>query len=424
MRRVLVVALVVVCALAGASAAFGAESFGGPGNGEPGEIFVAQPGSDGSVQLSVDCNPAASSTVRFTASGSAYGNEFGTFSESGSFTIGPQTTVNGPAGPNTGAVQSLAASFSTDAGGVSATGSKQLDPQLSGNGNCRPVSDAPAGCSGIVAVDATIPFTYSASFSTGDRERGSGLLRVSLTQLDCGGSAVVLGQFEQDFIDVQPSEPTTLVLDPAAAVNPVDLPHTVTATVEDATHAPVAGATVLFATSGAVVSSATCVSDANGQCSVTFPGARLPGLETITAYVDNNQNGAPDAGEPTAVATKTYVLPASTPGSAEGAGKVGRVTFAVAVKSDGRGVEGGCLVRDDTARVRVRCLDVQAYIQQGNHATLFGRAEVNGADATFRIDLTDNGNPGRGRDVFQIQTSTGYATGGLLTEGNIAIHHR
>ncbi|MDX6473104.1 MAG: hypothetical protein QOK22_1920 [Gaiellaceae bacterium] len=422
MRRLVLIVAVVLCAGASTPAALAAETFAGPGNGEPGEIFVAEssaPGTGDPIQLSVDCNPSGTSTVGFSASGSALANEFGTFEESGSFTFGPQLTVD-PFGPNTGPVQSLAADFSLDAGSVTATGTKTLDPDLSGTASCRPVPDAPAGCTGV-AVDATIPFTYQVSFSTGDRERGSGVLRVSLTQLDCGGVVSVVGQLEQDFVDVAASEPTQLFLDPVTAVNPVGAPHTVTATVEDARNAPVAGAVVNFTVTGAVAATETCASGADGTCSVTFPGAPLPGTAAIAAYVDANGNGAQDAGEATASATKVYALPASTVGKAEGGGRVGDVSFAFEAKSDARAAKGACVVTDASALVRIRCLDVVAYVQQGNHATFFGRADVDGVAATYRIDAVDNGDSGRGRDTFQIQTSTGYAAGGILTEGNVQV---
>ncbi len=47
---------------------------------------------------------------------------------------------------------------------------------------------------------------------------------------------------------------------------------------------------------------------------------------------------------------------------------------------------------------------------------------MNGAAATYRIDVDDLAEPGRGRDGFAIQTSGGYAAGGVLTNGNVQIH--
>src|SRR3712207_8749042 len=41
--------------------------------------------------------------------------------------------------------------------------------------------------------------------------------------------------------------------------------------------------------------------------------SELPGENIIKAYADTNENGTQDAGEPFDTATKTYVLPESTP---------------------------------------------------------------------------------------------------------------
>lgn len=73
--------------------------------------------------------------------------------------------------------------------------------------------------------------------------------------------------------------------------------------------------------------------------------------------------------------------------------------------------------------VKIKCLSVTALVQSGTHATFFGRAEVDGVQTDYRIDVDDLGEPGRGRDTFKIVTGTGYSAAGILDGGNIQIHN-
>jgi hypothetical protein len=70
----------------------------------------------------------------------------------------------------------------------------------------------------------------------------------------------------------------------------------------------------------------------------------------------------------------------------------------------------------------IKCLDVTSLIQSGTHATFFGNATVNNVAVTYRIDVDDLAEPGRGQDTFSIQMSSGYAAGGVLTGGNVQVH--
>jgi hypothetical protein len=86
------------------------------------------------------------------------------------------------------------------------------------------------------------------------------------------------------------------------------------------------------------------------------------------------------------------------------------------------GVMGTCTVVDKAANIKVKCTKVTAVVQSGNSATIFGEATVNGTATTFRIDFEDNAEPGKGSDIFKIQTGSGYSAGGTLTQGNIQVH--
>jgi hypothetical protein len=56
----------------------------------------------------------------------------------------------------------------------------------------------------------------------------------------------------------------------------------------------------------------------------------------------------------------------------------------------------------------------------GNDATILGSGTVGGSPVTFRVDVTDNGEPGTA-DTFAISISTGYSASGTLGGGNIQV---
>jgi hypothetical protein len=62
-----------------------------------------------------------------------------------------------------------------------------------------------------------------------------------------------------------------------------------------------------------VTASGQCTTGPTGECSFTYSGPPLPGAGTITAFADTDNDGTQDVGEPSGGATKTWVLPASTP---------------------------------------------------------------------------------------------------------------
>ena len=83
------------------------------------------------------------------------------------------------------------------------------------------------------------------------------------------------------------------------------------------------------------------------------------------------------------------------------------------------GLNGRCNVVDNVADVMVKCLDVTAIVQSANAVTILGNATANGATTTYRIDAVDNAEPGQGRDVFTIETASGYSRSGVLSAGNV-----
>jgi hypothetical protein len=62
--------------------------------------------------------------------------------------------------------------------------------------------------------------------------------------------------------------------------------------------------------------------------------------------------------------------------------------------------------------------------QDRTQASIFGRASVNGSGSSFyKIDVSDLGEPGVGRDTYRILLATGYDSGvHTLRGGDVQIH--
>jgi hypothetical protein len=111
-----------------------------------------------------------------------------------------------------------------------------------------------------------------------------------------------------------------------------------------------------------------------------------------------------------------------TPGHVVGAGAIrdvarGHVGFAFAAKSDGTSPRATCAVL--ALGTLVKCLNATLFVQSGTHVVFEGQALVNGHPAGYRIEVDDLGEPGRGRDTFAIETTTGFQASGTLTVGNV-----
>jgi Bacterial Ig-like domain (group 1) len=219
--------------------------------------------------------------------------------------------------------------------------------------------------------------------------------------------------------------PANLMLEPPSGINDVGTNHTITATVTDTLGNPVSGIVVRFSVTGSVTTSGMCTTNAAGQCTFTYAGPSLPGADLISAYADSNNNNVQDPGEPTAIATKAWVLPGSTVGHVTGGGQImpggNKVTFGFNAKSDG-GLRGECNVVDLATRRHIKCTDATALVVVGNEAWIYGNARDEGTPTTYVIHVVDNDEPGRGHDTFSISTTSGYSASGTLTSGNIQVH--
>lgn len=95
-------------------------------------------------------------------------------------------------------------------------------------------------------------------------------------------------------------------LTPSDATNDVGTQHTVTANVSDR-NGPVAGGNVLFTVSGANTASGSGTTNASGDATFMYTGTTA-GDDTITACYDKDNSGTCDSGEPTATATKHWIV--------------------------------------------------------------------------------------------------------------------
>lgn len=417
MRRGLLVLLVCAAGALGQllPAALAAN---GPGLGSEYEELVAQPSGYGDGDTiaitNVQCNPGGVSSFDVYATGTAYGSQYpGTFEETATVSIAPG-----------GSLQSFDASFTIYSGETTVHGTKSLyadDPDRYSSGFCSGTyAVEPGSCDSLQQISASTKYEATITRASGSfTDYGVATVELAASQPGCGGVSV--GSFIETFVasSITLPVPGSLTLRQTSDVNEVGTSHTVTAYVatEDETQT-VGGATVYFSVSGSASASGVCATDFYGLCDFSYQGPTFPGSDVIGAYVDVNNNGTQDAGEPTSSVTKQWVLPASTAGQASGSGKVGTLAFELSAKSD-KGVKGTCSVTLD--KTTVKCLDVTSYVQTGNSATIYGHATVNGATTLYKITVIDNGRPGAGKDVFTIETASGFTGGGTLTAGNVDV---
>ena len=404
------------------------------------------------------CDPSGSSTIPFHWSGLAVGPYSGTFTEDGVVTIGPQTGFGaGRFGFALGQVTQFDANFTIDSPVGTVTGSKHLIAPIPANpfplvedqqypqnsGLCTTFTGLDIlGLTGAFgdATDVRATLHYEATVVGAGVGSDSGLSFVEAIEAtaQAGIDSAGTGAAEETFpISDSAPLPQLLTVSPVAATNPVGTSHTVTATVTTAA-SPVPNVTVHFGVTGADTLTGACTTGANGQCDFTYQGPELPGADLIQAYADSNGNGVQDADEPTASATKAFVLPLSTDGEAHGAGRIdllgsppgppgpgphgppgmNHVSFEFHAHSD-RELDAKCNVV--AQNVRVQCLNATLLLITPTHVTIFGSAKVNGVATTYRIDADDLARHGAGRDTFTITTGNGFTAGGTLSSGNVEI---
>jgi hypothetical protein len=80
---------------------------------------------------------------------------------------------------------------------------------------------------------------------------------------------------------------------------------------------------------------------------------------------------------------------------------------------------------DHSTGMKVKGTGVTAYVVvDAKTRRIEGTAKINGVAGTYKVVVSDNGEPGKKKDSFNITLSSGYAASGTLAGGNIQLHKR
>jgi hypothetical protein len=243
-----------------------------------------------------------------------------------------------------------------------------------------------------------------------------------------------------------PGDPAFLDLKAETDTNEVGTRHCVKAEVRDAFGNPTPDELVRFDVEGAserdthpADEDGSDRTDEFGNAQFCYTGPDLPGVDTIHAYADNDEDNTQDANEPFDDAEKTWVLPPSTPGCeikintggwiATATGSKGTFGGNARIELDGTITRGELTYHDHSSvtPVSFHTLEVLVIVCDGNRAQIYGLGEVNGVRPLFfRVTARDVDEPGSapGPDTYQFITAA-YASGleeNPLQGGNIQIH--
>ncbi len=155
------------------------------------------------------------------------------------------------------------------------------------------------------------------------------------------------------------------------------------------------------------------------------PEIGFSGVEEITYRVTD---GTASSDPISVFVTVASEPPPPTAGRIKGSGTVlvegNRVTFSVSAGLNRKGqLIGKLTVQDRTNRRSIRSMKLTSLVIDGNHARLFGTAQINrGPELQFVADLQDGGQPRGAGDLFglEVQTSTGVPTSPIKS-GNITV---
>jgi hypothetical protein len=233
-----------------------------------------------------------------------------------------------------------------------------------------------------------------------------------------------------------PGPPATLDLAPAFTTNDVSTQHCMTATVKDTSLNPTPNITVRFTVTGSVNTSGSATTNTSGAAQFCYQGPELPGADQISAFADTDEDGTQDAGEPSDMAAKTWVLPVSTPlceakitGGRITANNGDKASFRGNAQVSATGIPGGQEFYRDRGPAQPQTVKSTMILavtcnQSLTQASIFGKATIDGSGSHhFKIEVQDLGEPGVGKDTYRILLDTGYDSGvHKLEGGNVEIH--
>jgi hypothetical protein len=102
-------------------------------------------------------------------------------------------------------------------------------------------------------------------------------------------------------------------------------------------------------------------------------------------------------------------------------GGVGNFGFIVQRKDAADPIKGRLNYHNKASGTKIKDSSFTSLAISGNMALIEGTCTNNGASCTFRVTVTDNGEPGD-TDEFTISISGGGEEGGQMRSGNIQIH--
>jgi hypothetical protein len=263
----------------------------------------------------------------------------------------------------------------------------------------------------------------------------SGLVLNMFTAVKDGPTLAGLAIFGEPVVSLPPPGPAKLTLSPKTATNPVGTQHCVTATVTNSAGGPVKDVVVRFSVTGSVTTSGSDTTDANGEATFCYTGPAFPGADAIHAYADTDNDSTQDPGEPFDDATKTWVLPTSTPGCEA---KITNGGWIIAMNGDKSSFGGNAQVTADgqvsgneeyqdhgpANPMNLKGNVLVVVCVSSTQATIYGNATINGAGSfLYRLNVEDNAEPGKGADKYWILVDNGYNSGNqVLQGGNVQIH--
>jgi len=402
----------------------------------------------------VNCDPDGISSFDFTASGNTLDSGsvvepreyLGTFTESGTVTLGPA------AAPYAfGRLLTLEVIFSVQSGTTEITGTKHFTQTTPASDDyfarCLdlPSSFFPSYSRGqLTSASPSDRMSYEATISTDSGtyvDRGSSYMTMTYNDacynLDCFNDSAFFELFYSSYSSPLPvaNPPASVSVTPATAVNEVGQQHCVTATVTDALGAPTANVGVYFTVNGTSTgrdtSSGSAVTNTAGSAQFCYT-AQFPGSDTITAVADADNDASGEVGEPSGVASKTYVLPTSTAlcqvAIADGgqiiASNGDRAVFGGNAKTKNGRIQGEQLYQDmgPAQAFTLQSSQVLALVCESSQATIYGTGTIDEAGSYFfRIQVDDLSKNGK-TDRYAILLSNGYTSGNQqLRSGNITI---
>jgi hypothetical protein len=390
------------------------------------------------------CNPASCQTdangqVTFTYTGTNAGQDQieACFTEGGTTKCATATKEWESTGPGPPATLDLSPATATNTAGDQHCVTAHVEDA---SGNPTPghtVQFSVSGANGPLSGSATTDSNGDATFCYTGTNAGDDTINAFA---DTNTNGTDDGASEPDDTAAKTyvaGDPATLTLAPKTATNPVDSQHCVTATNQDAYGNPTPGITDRFSVTGSVTTSGSQTTDANGQAQFCYTGPALPGSDVIKAYADTNTNNTQDPGEPSDTAAKTWTLPSNvtpcvikiTNGGWIITDDGDRGSFGGNAKESSTGVDTGQEEYQDhgpAEPLNAHSLNVLAITCNATltKASIFGQMRINGTGSHYyRIDVEDNGEPGKGKDHYRIRLDTGYDSGDhILRGGNVQIH--